>query len=379
MYHRGLCFKPKMLEFSVMDVNKKLILESLIEVKGRITDAIIKLRLDEKESELDMLESESRNQNFWNDQESAQRVMQKANQLKEMVLPWRQLEKEATDLIELTNSTEEPDLLTEIRDNIQKIEKELIEREIETYFSGKYDAKGAILSIYAGAGGIDAQDWAEMLLSMFLKFAEKKKLKAKIISLSPGSEAGLKSVSIEIEGIRAYGQLKSEGGVHRLVRISPFDADKARHTSFALVEVIPEIDSADIDIKDSDLKIDTFKASGHGGQSVNTTDSAVRITHIPTGTVVGCQNERSQLQNREQAMKILRIRIAALAEADKEKELKVIKGENMSAEWGSQIRSYVIQPYTMVKDHRTGTETSNVDKVLNGELDMFIEAFLKQT
>jgi peptide chain release factor 2 len=361
-----------------MDVNKKSILESLIEIKGRITDAIIKLHLDEKESELDMLESESRHQDFWSDQENAQRIMQKANQLKEVVLPWRQLEKEATDLIELTNSTEEDDLLTEIQDNIRKIEKELKEREIDTYFSGKYDDKSAVLSIYAGAGGIDAQDWAEMLLSMFLKYAEKKNLRTKIISLSPGNEAGLKSVSVEIEGIRAYGQLKSEGGVHRLVRISPFDADKARHTSFALVEVIPEIDSADIDIKDSDLKIDTFKASGHGGQSVNTTDSAVRITHIPTGTVVGCQNERSQLQNREQAMKILRIRLATLAEAEKEKELKIIKGENISAEWGSQIRSYVLQPYTMVKDHRTAAETSSVDKVLSGDLDLFVETYLRQ-
>lgn len=378
MYHRGLCFMPKVLEFSVMDVNKKVILESLIEIKGRITDAIVKLKLDEKESELDMLESESRHQDFWSDQENAQRIMQKANHLKEMVLPWRQLEKEATDLIELTNSTEETDLLKEIHNNIQKLETELTGREIDTYFSGKYDDKSAVLSIYAGAGGVDAQDWAEMLLSMFLKYAEKKNLKTKIISLSPGSEAGLKSVSVEIEGIRAYGQLKSEGGVHRLVRISPFDADKARHTSFALVEIIPEIDSADITIKDSDLKIDTFKASGHGGQSVNTTDSAVRITHLPTGTVVGCQNERSQLQNREQAMKILRIRLATLAEAEKGKELKIIKGENMSAEWGSQIRSYVLQPYTMVKDHRTGAETSSVDKVLDGELDIFIEAFIKK-
>jgi peptide chain release factor 2 len=257
------------------------------------------------------------------------------------------------------------------------LQKELEAHETETYLSGKYDTNNALLSVYAGAGGVDAQDWTEMLLAMFLKYKEQKNLSAKIISLSEGQEAGIKSVTVEVEGINAYGLLKSEGGVHRLVRISPYDSDKARHTSFALVEVIPEIDAASEIIPESELKIDTYRASGHGGQSVNTTDSAVRITHIPTGTVVTCQNERSQLQNKERALKILKSRLVAIREADREAELKVIKGDNLSAEWGSQIRSYVLHPYQMVKDHRTGAESSDTKSVLEGNLDIFVEAYLK--
>ena len=360
-----------------MDINKKQLAERIIDAKSKITDAVIKLKIDEKESELEMLESESQKPDFWDESENAQIIMQKVNELKEIILPWRKLENEAKDLFEILNTSDNQEIFIEIEKDLSELEKNLNKMEIETYFSGKYDQSNAVLSIYSGAGGIDAQDWAEMLLSMFLKYADNKKMKTKIISLSPGAEAGIKSVSVEIEGKRAYGLFKSEGGVHRLVRISPFDADKARHTSFALVEVIPEIDAKELKIDESDIKIDTFKASGHGGQSVNTTDSAVRIKHIPTGTVVSCQNERSQLQNKEKAMQILRARLIALAESEKEKELKIIKGENLSAEWGSQVRSYVLQPYTMVKDHRTGAETPNVEKVLNGDLDLFVESYLK--
>lgn len=355
--------------------------EKLIDIKNRIGDAILKLKLTEKETELDTLEDETKKTDFWNDQENAKNVTQKINGLKQIVEPWRKMEREATELFELLSITKEHEenLTQDINTKVHELEKQLAEHETETYFSGKYDGMGAVLSIYSGAGGIDAQDWSEMLLSMFLKYAERKKLSATIIHLSSGSEAGIKSVTVEIKGPFAYGLLKSERGVHRLVRISPYDADKARHTSFALVEVIPEIEKTDLEIPDSELKIDTFRASGHGGQSVNTTDSAVRITHLPTKTVVSVQNERSQLQNKATAMKILKARLQTLKEAEHEKELKIIKGESMSAEWGSQIRSYVIHPYNMVKDHRTGAETSNTQAVLAGDINQFVEAYLKSS
>ncbi len=360
-------------------MTKKQIEEELTNSKKRINDAIATLSLTEKESELDLLEEESKKPSFWEDKENASKIMQKINTLKEIISPWRQLKNEVKELLELTIQSKEDDsILTEIEKNLSVLQNELNKREIDTYFSGKYDNNNAIISIFSGAGGVDAQDWAEILLSMFLKYIEKKNLKPKIINLSPGTEAGLKSVTVEVEGTRAYGLLKSERGVHRLVRISPYDADKARHTSFALVEVIPEIDSNDISIDDKDLKIDTFRASGHGGQSVNTTDSAVRITHEPTGITVICQNERSQLQNKEQALKILKARIIAQKEAEREQELRIIKGDNISAEWGSQIRSYVLHPYTMVKDHRTGAETANVQDILGGNLDLFVENYLKK-
>lgn len=355
--------------------------EKLVDIKNRIADAILALKLTEKETELDILEEETKKADFWNDRENARNITQKINALKQITEPWRKIEKEATELFELLSVTKEneKDIVKDIDAKVRELEKQLKEHETETYFSGKYDGMNAVLSIYSGAGGVDAQDWAEMLLSMFLKYTARKKLEATIIHLSPGGEAGIKSVSVEVKGPFAYGFLKSERGVHRLVRISPFDADKARHTSFALVEVIPEIERTDLEIPESEIKIDTFRASGHGGQSVNTTDSAVRITHIPTKTVVSVQNERSQLQNRQTAMKILKARLQALKEAEHEKELKIIKGESMSAEWGSQIRSYVIHPYNMVKDHRTGTETSNTQAVLTGDLDQFVEAYLKSS
>lgn len=358
----------------------KEVKEKLIDIKKRISDAIITLKLTEKESELDVLEAESQKMNFWEDQVNAKLVMQKVNSLKQVINPWRQLERTAADLLEMLDASSEPDeLFDEISDQVSKIEKELESKETETYLSGKHDQDNAILSIFAGAGGVDAQDWAEMLLSMYLKYAEKKGFQKNIISLSAGQEAGVKSVSVEITGPFAYGMLKSEGGVHRLVRISPYDADKARHTSFAMVEVVPEIEATSVDIPESDIKVETFRASGHGGQSVNTTDSAVRLTHIPTGTVVICQNERSQLQNKAKAMQVLRARVQVIKESERDKEIKIIRGDNLSAEWGSQIRSYVLHPYQMVKDHRTEAETSNTDAVLNGDLDLFVEAYLKKS
>jgi peptide chain release factor 2 len=358
----------------------KELIEKIEDIKKRIAEAIGILKLEEKESELDFLEDSSKEPKFWDDQENAKNIMQKVTAIKQIIGPWRSMEKEATELLEILAATnsEDGDLLGEIAVKADKIESELRAHETETYFGGKYDALGAVLSIYAGAGGVDAQDWSEMLLSMFLKYCQKHNLETKIIHLTPGAEAGLKSVTVEVCGGFAYGLLKSERGVHRLVRISPYDADKARHTSFSLVEVIPEIEDSSVEINESELKIDTFRASGHGGQSVNTTDSAVRITHVPTGTTVSVQNERSQMQNKATAMKILKSRLATLRESDREKELKIIKGENMANEWGSQVRSYVIHPYQMVKDHRTGTETSNTEAVLDGGIDAFVEAYLKQ-
>lgn len=356
----------------------KELTEKLADLKKRITDAIFSLKLAEKESELDLLEDESKKPEFWNDADMAKTTMQKINSLKELVGPWRKMENEVAELTELlAAATGDEKLILEIENKAVGIEQELKKHETETYLGGKYDNLNAVFSIYAGAGGVDAQDWAEMLLSMLLKYCEKHNLNTTVIHLTPGSEAGLKSVSVEVSGSFAYGLLKSERGVHRLVRISPYDADKARHTSFALVEVIPEIEATDLNIPESDLKIDTFRASGHGGQSVNTTDSAVRITHIPTGITVSVQNERSQMQNKAVAMKILKARIEAQKEAERDQELKVIKGENMANEWGSQIRSYVLHPYQMVKDHRTGVETSDTTGVLNGNLDQFVEGYLK--
>lgn len=358
----------------------KQLIDRLTEIKSRVADAILSLKLAEKEEELDLLEAESKKPEFWNDSDNAKLTMQKIDILKKVIRPWRELEKDASELLEILATVKEGDsILADVEKRTAELEKVLAEHETDVYLSGKYDSLPAVLSVYAGAGGVDAQDWAEMLLSMYLKYSERKGFTSTIVSKTSGGEAGIKSVSVEVSGPYAYGLLKSERGVHRLVRISPYDADKARHTSFALVEVIPEITDVDLDIPESDIKVDTFRASGHGGQGVNTTDSAVRLTHIPTGVTVSVQNERSQLQNKQTALKILKARVQTLHDSEKEKELKIIKGDNMSAEWGSQIRSYVIHPYQMVKDHRTGIETSDTQGVLSGNLDQFIESYLKST
>jgi peptide chain release factor 2 len=259
------------------------------------------------------------------------------------------------------------------------LEKKFAQMEFAVLFNGPYDQGNAILSIHAGTGGVDAMDWAGMLLRMYLRFAERHGFAAKIIDETPGAEAGIKSAVLEVSGRYAYGWLRSENGVHRLVRISPYDAEKMRHTSFALVEVLPETEESDkkIELKDDDLKIDVMRAGGHGGQSVNTTDSAVRITHLPTGLVVKCQNERSQLQNKNNALKILKAKLLKYQEEQAEEKLQEIKGEYRQAQWGNQARSYVLQPYKLVKDHRTSHETPDTDRILGGELDDFVEAYLK--
>ena len=293
---------------------------------------------------------------------------------------FEKLEKKVAELIELVGLFETPENQerAEVEKQLTEIQKEFEALEFKTLLSGQYDRNDVILAIRSGAGGVDAQDWAEMLMRMYLKWAEKNNFKATIVEQTKGAEAGIKSATLEIAGAWAYGYLQSEAGVHRLVRLSPFNSDNLRQTSFAVVEVLPIIeDIAEVVINPQDLVIDTYRASGAGGQHVNTTDSAVRITHLPTGIVVTCQSERSQLQNRQQAMKVLKARIHKKFLEQQEIEKQKLRGEYKSAEWGSQIRSYVIHPYKMVKDHRTKFETSDAEKVLDGDLEEFMQAYLR--
>ena len=314
---------------------------------------------------------------FWKDQEEAKKLSQKLKFIKDKVSSWENLKREAEEIFELSEIVDEEKMLDEIKKKTGELEKKYKKLEFDIFFDKKYDGKNAILSIHAGTGGTDAEDWTEMLLRMYLRFAEKKGWVAKIIDENRGGEAGIKNVTLEISGQMVYGWLKSESGVHRLVRISPFDAEKMRHTSFALVEILPELDDvSEIEIDPKDLRIDTFLSSGHGGQSVQTTYSAVRVVHLPTGITISCQNERSQSQNKEIALKILKTKLLRLQEEIKEKEIGKMKAGVMAA-WGNQIRSYVLQPYKMVKDHRTKYETADTDAVLDGDLEVFAEEYLK--
>ncbi|MCK9361622.1 peptide chain release factor 2 [Patescibacteria group bacterium] len=339
------------------------------------------LSLDAVKQQMNVLEVESSAPDFWSDPERAKTESQKLAELKKEYEQWNGLRMELMDLQDILQmSAQEKDSSVEAdaQKKLAELEKHFLELEFTLMFSGTYDGKNAILSIHAGAGGTDAQDWTEMLMRMFFRYAERKGWKVKLLDESRGGEAGIKSATFEITGRYAYGHLKSEHGVHRLVRQSPFNADALRQTSFALVEVVPEIDeSIDIDIKPDDLRIDTFMSGGKGGQSVNTTYSAVRIVHLPTKITVSCQNERSQAQNKETAMKILKSKLIKLKEEELQKEKQKLRGEYQSAEWGNQIRSYVLHPYHMVKDHRTNVETADTDAVLDGDLDRFIEGYLR--
>lgn len=281
-------------------------------------------------------------------------------------------------LLELFAESEDPEIGAELEEGIQKFGAALNRWEEETLFTGPYDHRNALISLHAGAGGTEAQDWVEMLFRMYARWAQEQGYKVEVLDLLPGEEAGIKSITALISGPRAYGYLKAERGVHRLVRISPFDASGRRHTSFASVDVIPEMEEAEVEIDPDDLRIDTFRASGHGGQYVNKTDSAVRITHLPTGIVVQCQSERSQLANRLRAMKILHSRLGELKRREQEARLAQLRGEQREIAWGSQIRSYVFEPYTLVKDHRTGLEVGNVQAVMDGAITPFIMAYLRQ-
>ena len=298
---------------------------------------------------------------------------------KKMVAKWRELEKKVTDTAELLSLTEEDaSLMAEIQSETEKLGSQLDEMELEMAFGSEYDARSAILAIHAGAGGTESQDWAEMLMRMYLRWAEQRGYQAEVLDVSTGEEAGIKSAIIEVGGSYACGYLKSEHGVHRLVRLSPFDADHARHTSFALVEVMPEAEAdVDVGIEPDDLKVEVFRSSGPGGQHMQKTSSAVRLTHLPTGLVVTCQSERSQHQNKEIALRILTSRLLELELEKRAEERARLKGDRIAAGWGNQIRSYVLHPYKMVKDHRTNHETSNAEAVLDGDLDSFITAYLR--
>jgi len=342
-----------------------------------ISQAIKQLDISAKEAQIAELEQASQSADFWSDNIRAQADSKRLASLQRTVVPWRELEGQLTELKELSMMGDS-ELAGELETQLEKLQKSYKKLEFALKLSGPYDSYPAILSIHAGTGGTDAMDWAQMLLRMYVRFAERQNWKAELIDESAGDEAGIKSASLRIEGDWAYGKLRGEHGVHRLVRLSPFNSDSLRQTSFALVEVVPEIDAPDeVEIDDKDLKIDVYRAGGHGGQSVNTTDSAVRITHLPTGIVVSIQNERSQIQNKETAMKVLRGKLAQLQLEQHTERVGELKGPDVQAAWGNQIRNYVLHPYTMVKDSRTKEETSDAEGVLDGKLESFIDAYLR--
>lgn len=354
----------------------------LMEIEGLIDQGLRNVNLPDKKAELEILEKEMSDPDFWNDQKKASEISQKTSNLKKIIETWEGIKAECDELLALmpeVHPEEDPKSAVEFTTMVDKLAENWRKLEVSTFLGGKYDENNAIVEIHAGTGGTDASDFAEMLMRMYLRYAERLHFEAVIMDKSEGDEAGIKSVTFEIRGQFAYGYLKGERGVHRLVRLSPFNAKHTRETSFVLVEVLPEIHFLDdIKIDPEDLRIDVFRSSGKGGQSVNTTDSAVRITHLPTGIVVQCQNERSQLQNKEQAMKFLHSKLLDLMEEQQTAEIKELKGVKKEMSWGNQIRSYVLHPYKMVKDHRTDYEESNPDAILDGELDGFIEAELKK-
>ncbi|MFC2071906.1 peptide chain release factor 2 [Chloroflexota bacterium] len=347
------------------------------DLQTRISMALVHLDIAAREEEIASLEKHSARTDFWLDHAKAQSVMRQLAEQKKVVGIWQGLEKKIIDIAEaLPLAEEESSFREEIESEVEAVVSRL--DELEMAFSGEYDARNVILDIHAGAGGTESQDWAEMLMRSYLRWAERRGYGTEILDVSSGEAAGIKSATIGVSGDYAFGYLKSEHGVHRLVRLSPFDADHARHTSFALVEVMPEAE-ADVDVKiePDDLKVDVFRSSGPGGQHMQKTSSAVRLTHLPTGLTVTCQSERSQHQNKESAMKILQARLLKLELAMRAEERAKLKGERIAAGWGSQIRSYVLHPYKMVKDHRTDYQTSDTDAVLDGELDGFITAYLR--
>jgi peptide chain release factor 2 len=346
----------------------------------QIDEACQKLQVSLHETDLNRLQKVSTAAGFWSDSTQAQETMKQIARLETRVGPWLELKRLTSDLIDLLELKDDS-LLKDIESQLTDAERQFGALKQQLKFAGPFDDHGAILSIHAGAGGTDAQDWAAMLLRMYTRWAEAIGINTKMIDESAGEEAGIKSATLELSGNFVYGRLKGEHGVHRLVRLSPFNADHLRQTSFAKVEILPKIDRPEggIEIDEKDLKIDVFRSGGHGGQSVNTTDSAVRVTHLPTGIVVAIQNERSQLQNKETAMTILRSRLAQLQLEQHAERLGELKGPNQSAEWGNQIRSYVLHPYKQVKDLRTRHETSDPDAVLGGKLDPFIDAYLEHS
>lgn len=337
--------------------------------------------LEAKKEQINQLEEKMTAPNFWDDNDAAQKVIDEANWLKNKVNNFESVLSQAEDLevmYEMVKEENDPDLVAELNSDLKSLKGEISEFEIEMLLSEPYDKNNAILELHPGAGGTESQDWASILLRMYQRWAESKNYKVETLNYLAGEEAGVKSVTLLIKGHNAYGYLKAEKGVHRLVRISPFDASGKRHTSFVSCDVSPELDDdVEIEINQDDLKIDTYRSSGAGGQHVNTSDSAVRITHIPTNTVVTCQSERSQIKNRERALKMLKSKLYQLEIEKKEQELAKLRGEQKEIGWGSQIRSYVFHPYSMVKDHRTNVEIGNAQSVIDGNIDPFIDAYLR--
>lgn len=343
----------------------------------RVLNACQALRIDARTEELAVIDEQLADSNVWSNVKRAQMLTREAASLRSQIEPWQILRSQISDIIELMDLGDDS-MLAEFTEQLTAFEAEYQERRKDLLFSGEYDSKAAILKLSAGAGGTDAQDWAEMLERMYLRWAEKHDMQVELIERSTGEEAGVKNATYIVRGAFAYGKLRSEHGVHRLVRLSPFNADNLRQTSFALVEVMPEMDvPGEVEIDDKDLRIDIYRSGGNGGQGVNTTDSAVRVTHIPTGTVVAIQNERSQIQNKETALKILKSRLAQMQLEQHAETLADLRAGE-SASWGAQIRNYVLHPYTLVKDTRTKFETHNAKGVLDGDIDDFIEAYLEQ-
>jgi peptide chain release factor 2 len=353
------------------------LIASLQTMKDEVANLMARLEIDAKRQRVQKLEQQAAAPDFWSNPEAAQKVMQDIAKLKAEVEHWQSIASRIDDALELAR-LQEDSLAAELEHEARALRETVERMALQTLLNGPYDGENAILAIHAGAGGTDSQDWAEMLERMYLRWADENGYKVEIIERSEGDEAGIKSVTMSVRGDYAYGYLQSEQGVHRLVRISPFDAAKRRHTSFCKVELWPDIQGQiEIDINEKDLRIETYRSSGAGGQNVQKNDTAVRITHVPTGIVVQCQNQRSQVQNRERALQILKARLFEMERKKREAELATLKGENVNAEWGNQIRSYVLHPYHMVKDHRTNYEDGNTDAVLNGRLNPFMEAYLR--
>ena len=357
-------------------------MQDLSVVRAMIAEAGESLQIDRLREQLVEYNEDMGSAGFWDDTERAQKVSAKASSVERRIKHYEGLITRADDievLMELAEEADDESMVDEIRAEFDKLKEDLETLRLQTLLTGDYDGCNCILSLHAGAGGTEAQDWTQMLYRMYTRFAERMGFSVRLLDLLDGDEAGIKSVTFEVTGDYAYGYLKSERGVHRLVRISPFDANARRHTSFASLDVSPIIeDNGEIEIRPEDLRIDTYRASGAGGQHVNRTDSAVRITHLPPGIVVQCQNERSQIQNKETCFRMLRARLAELKEQQRQEQMGEIKGELKKIEWGSQIRSYVFQPYTMVKDHRTGYEMGDVNAVMDGKLEDFVTAYLQK-
>ena len=346
-----------------------------------LKDLASALGIEAVKKEIAELDEQAAQPDFWNDMENSQKVLKRSGSLKATLAAYEQLVslfEDAQTMIEMAEEDNDESMLPDIDKALRELNAKMEEQRLSTLLSGEYDAKNAILTFHPGAGGTEAQDWVEMLYRMYMRWGERHEFKVSVLDYLEGEEAGIKSASIMIEGFNAYGYLKSEAGVHRLVRVSPFDASGRRHTSFASVEVMPEIDDTiEVEIRPEDIQVDTYRSSGAGGQKVNKTDSAVRITHLPTGIVVSCQVERSQYQNKDVAMRMLKSKLIQIKEREHLEKIEDIRGDQKEIAWGAQIRSYVFMPYTLVKDHRTGFEMGNVNAVMDGDIDGFINAYLK--